>query len=135
MCFIQEGWEIIHVGSLVCVRVYTCVYTHTHPCVISAIVIFLLPSPSFLISMERIQMRCTGWCVWCRNLLRSKLHHSQWVRLSSGRRDHWSRILSMAEHGPWPEILLCRTLFLGEREEWPERSFSQLIFQVDFILL
>lgn len=135
MCFIQERWEIIHVGSLVYVCMYTHVYMHTHSCVINAIVIFLLPSLSFLISMERIQMRCTEWCVWCRNLLRSKLHHSQWVRWSSGRRDHCSRILSMAEHGPWPEILLCRTLFLGEHEEWPERSFSRLIFQAGFILL
>lgn len=84
MCFIQKGWEVIHVGSLV----HVLVYTHTPPCVINAIVIFLLPSFSFLISTERIQMRYTEWCVWCKNLLRSKLHHSQWVRLSSGQRDH-----------------------------------------------
>lgn len=41
----------------------------------------------------------------------------------------------MAEHGPWPEILLCRALFPGEREEWPEGPLSQLIFQADFTLL
>lgn len=81
--------------SGVCVHVYT----HTYPCVIYAIVIFLLPSLSFLISMEKIQMRCTEWCVWCRNLLRSKLHHYQWVRLSSGQRDH-----CRAEYSQWPNM-------------------------------
>lgn len=113
---------------------HMCVYILTH--VINAIVILFWPSLNFLISMQTIPMRYTKYGVenkW--NLLLNKLHHSQELRLSSGRRDHCrAEYSSMDEHGQWPKTLLCRALLLGEQEEWLERPFSKLTFQAGFTL-